>query len=82
MREGGEGLKGLAEPECQSVRTVEAVIFYLSRLRGKGEGCVVEWVDGEGGRDKRDGRARLLEAYRTVETGSVFSDRDDVTFWG
>ena len=37
MREGGEGLKGLAEPECQSVRTVEAVIFYLSRLRGKGE---------------------------------------------
>ena len=27
---------------------------------------------------KRDGRARMLAAKRTVETGSVFSDRDEV----
>ena len=26
----------------------------------------------------RDGRARISEAYRSVETGSVFSDRDDM----
>ena len=32
-----------------------------------------------GGRGRRDGRVRMLEALRTVETGSVFSDRDDVT---
>ena len=29
---------------------------------------------------KWDGRARMLEAYRTVETGSEFLDRDDLTF--
>ena len=37
---------------------------------------------GEGKRGvgvKRDGRARMLEAERTVETGSVFSDHDDMT---
>ena len=28
---------------------------------------------------KSDGRARMLEALRTVETVSKFSDRDDVT---
>ena len=28
---------------------------------------------------KRDGRARMLEAERTVESDSVFSDRDEVT---
>ena len=29
---------------------------------------------------KRDCKSGMLEAYRTVETDSVFSDRDDVTF--
>ena len=28
---------------------------------------------------KRDGRARYAEAVRSVETSSVFSDRDDGT---
>ena len=28
---------------------------------------------------KRDGRARMLEALRIAETGSVFPDRDDLT---
>ena len=28
---------------------------------------------------KRVGRARMLESSRTVETGSVLSDRDEVT---
>ena len=28
---------------------------------------------------KRDGRARMLEAQRPKETGSVFSDQDDMT---
>ena len=32
------------------------------------------------GRGKWDGRARMPEALRTVETIPVFSDRDDVTF--
>ena len=39
-------------------------------MRGKGVGV------------KRDGRARMLEAQRTVEIGSVFSGRDDVTSRG
>ena len=47
--------------------------------RGEGEGFVRRgsdwWAGGEGRRGagvKRDGRARMLEAKRTVETGSVF----------
>ena len=36
---------------------------------------------GAGGYEfKRDGRARMPEALRTLETGLVFSDRNDVTF--
>ena len=36
-------------------------------------------VRGEGGRsEKRWQRCRMLAAKRTVETGSVFSDRDEV----
>ena len=29
---------------------------------------------------KRDGKARMPEAYRTVETGSVFSDLNNAIF--
>ena len=45
----------------------------------EGEGWVVKGVRGEWVGVKRDGRARMLEAERTVETGSVFSDHDDMT---
>ena len=34
---------------------------------------------GEGRVVKPDGRARMPDALKTLVTGSVFSDRDDVT---
>ena len=56
--------------------------FYLMRLRGKVEGIgtgeawgfkeVSEGEEGKWGRGKWDGRARMPEALRTVETISVF----------
>ena len=51
-------------------------IFYLSRLRGKEDGWGVEGISGGEGRRvvgvKRDGRARMLEAQRTVDWFDVF----------
>ena len=42
------------------------------RRKGRGQGRMVVGV-------KRDGGTRKLEALRTVETGSVFPDPDDLT---
>ena len=59
------GSKGEQEWQSQNARSVkecvETGIFYLSRLRGKGVGWVVEWVR-EKGVGEKDGRARMLEA--------------------
>ena len=39
-----------------------------------------DWGKGRRGRGiKREGRARMPEALRTEETGSVFSDQEEVT---
>ena len=52
---GGEGLKGMTNLDY---RTLEAGIFYLIRLRGKGKGegfKEYQEVCGEGGRLRRTG---------------------------
>ena len=70
----------------ENFSTIPAQIIYtIVKLspggnRKKERKGVVSGGREKGGGVSRDSRARMLEELRTVETGSVFSDRDDVTF--